>query len=169
MNLNQILLIGNAGRDAEMRFTQNGSPVTNFSMAVNRRYQANGEWQEETEWFGISVWGDAAERVADLQNRGVRRGDSVFVDGRLSTREYTNQQGVTRTSLDVNAFRVINLTPREQEGEQQSQNGTAGQGSANAQQQAETRQDPREASREVGQQAAPPTNDDSAETEPLDW
>ena len=113
MSLNLILLIGNAGRDAELRFTATGRQVASFSMAVSRRWQANNEWQEETEWFNISTWGQQAESVAN----SVRRGSRVFVEGRLSTREYTNQAGLSRTSLDVNAFRVINLTRRD-EGEE---------------------------------------------------
>ena len=113
MSLNLILLIGNAGRDAELRFTATGRQVAGFSMAVNRRYQVNNEWQEETEWFNVSTWGQQAENVAN----SVRRGSRVFVEGRLSTREWTNQAGVTRTSLEINAFRVINLTRRE-EGEE---------------------------------------------------
>ena len=109
MSLNLILLIGNAGRDAELRFTATGRQVANFSLAVNRNYQVNGEWQEETEWFNVATWGQQAENVAN----SVRRGSRVFVEGRLSSREWTNQAGVTRTSLEVNAFRVINLTRRE--------------------------------------------------------
>ncbi len=113
MSLNLILLIGNAGRDAELRYTATGRAVASFSMAVNRSYQVNNEWQEETEWFNVSAWGQQAENVAQR----VRRGAKVFVEGRLSTREYTNQAGVTRTSLDVNAFRVINLSGRESDEE----------------------------------------------------
>ncbi len=113
MSLNLILLIGNAGRDAELRFTATGRQVANFSLAVNRSYQVNGEWQEETEWFNVASWGQQAESVAN----SVRRGSRVFVEGRLSSREWTNQAGVTRTSLEVNAFRVINLSRRE-EGEE---------------------------------------------------
>ena len=113
MSLNLILLIGNAGRDAELRYTANGRAVANFSIAVNRSYQVNNEWKEETEWFNVAVWNQQAENVA---NR-VRRGAKVFVEGRLSTREWTNQAGVTRTSLDVTAFRVVNLSGRE-EGEE---------------------------------------------------
>ena len=113
MSLNLILLIGNAGRDAELRYTATGRPVAGFSMAVNRSWQVNGEWQEETEWFNVSIWGQQAENIAN----SVRRGAKVFVEGRLATREYTNQAGLSRTSLDVNAFRVINLTRRE-EGEE---------------------------------------------------
>ena len=109
MSLNLILLIGNAGRDAELRYTATGRAVASFSMAVSRSYQVNNEWQQETEWFNISVWGQQAENVASR----VKRGAKVFAEGRLSTREYTNQAGITRTSLDVNAFRVVNLAGRE--------------------------------------------------------
>ena len=113
MSLNLILLIGNAGRDAELRYTASGRAVAGFSIAVNRNYQVNGEWREETEWFNVSSWGQQAESVAN----SVRRGSRVFVEGRLSTREYTTQAGLSRTSLDVNAFRVINLTGRDEGGE----------------------------------------------------
>ncbi len=113
MSLNLILLIGNAGRDAELRYTASGRAVASFSMAVNRNYQVNGEWREETEWFNVSSWGQQAESVAN----SVRRGSRVFVEGRLSSREYTTQAGLSRTSLDVNAFRVINLTGRDEGGE----------------------------------------------------
>ncbi len=113
MSLNQILLIGNAGRDAELRHTPNGAAVANFSMAVSRRYQVRDEVREQTEWFNVSAWERSAEFVADRVKRGTR----VFVDGRLSTREYTAGSGETRTSLDVNANRVIVLTPRETNGE----------------------------------------------------
>ena len=113
MSLNQILLIGNAGRDAELRYTQSGRAVANFSIAVSRRWQVNNEWQEETEWFNVAVWGNYAENIAN----SIKRGNKVFVEGRLQSREYTNQAGVTRTSLDVNAYKVLNLSPRE-DGEQ---------------------------------------------------
>ena len=117
MSLNQILLIGNAGRDAELRYTANGAAVANFSMAVNRRYQARDEVREETEWFNVAAW----ERQAEWVSERVKRGTRVFVDGRLSTREYTSGSGETRVSLDVNARRVIPLTPRQngEEGERE--------------------------------------------------
>lgn len=111
MSLNLILLIGNAGRDAELRYTSTGRAVAGFSMAVNRRYQVDGEWRDDTEWFNISSWGQQAESVAN----SIRRGSRVFVEGRLSTREWTNQAGITRTSLEVNAFRVINLSGRSED------------------------------------------------------
>ncbi len=117
MSLNLILLIGNAGRDAELRYTPSGAQVANFSMAVSRSYQVNNEWQQTTEWFNVAAWGRQAENVAQR----VRRGSRVFVEGRLSTRQYTTQTGESRTSLEVNAFRVMNLSgPQEEETEGQS-------------------------------------------------
>ena len=108
MSLNQILLIGNAGRDAELRYTQNGAAVANFSMAVNRRYQVRNETREDTEWFNVAAW----ERQAEWVSESVKRGTRVFVDGRLATREYTSGNGEMRVSLEVNARRVIPLTVR---------------------------------------------------------
>ncbi len=110
MSLNLILLIGNAGQDAELRYTATGRTVANFSLAVNRNYQVNNEWREETEWFRVAVWGQQAESIAQR----IRKGSRVFVEGRLSSREWTNDAGVTRTSLEVNAFRVMDLTGRDQ-------------------------------------------------------
>ena len=159
MTLNLLLLIGNTGRDAELRYTSNGRAVCNFSMAVNRRWQVNEEWQEETEWFNVAVWGQQAENVANK----VRRGDRVFVEGRLSSREYEASSGAVRHSLEVNAFRVINLTKKEGEGE----GGEEAQAASASQQQQPSqpdRQDPREASRE-----APPPADNGGDKENLDW
>ncbi len=114
MSLNQILLIGRAGRDPELRYMEDGSPVTNFSLAVNsnRPDPTNqGEWIEDTEWFNVSVWG----RQAESTNQYLTKGRKIFVEGRLSSREYTNAAGETRQSLEVRAFRVIVLDRRESE------------------------------------------------------
>ena len=106
MSHNQILLIGRAGNDPEMRYTQSGTPVTSFSLAVNNnRRDQNGEWVEETEWFRITTW----ERQAESVNQYLAKGRRVFVDGRLSTRQYTSNSGETRTSLEVRAFKVVFL------------------------------------------------------------
>ncbi|MBI01628.1 MAG: single-stranded DNA-binding protein [Dehalococcoidia bacterium] len=106
MNLNQILLIGRAGTDPEMRYTPSGTPVTNFRLAVsNNRRDANGEWTEDTEWFTVTAW----ERQAESVNQYLSKGRRVFVDGRLSTRQYTSSSGEARTSLEVRAFKVVFL------------------------------------------------------------
>ena len=106
MSLNQILLIGNAGTDPEMRYTPNGTAVTNFSLAVNnRRRDENGEWVEDTEWFTVTAWEHQAESV----NQYLAKGRRVFVAGRLSTRQYKSNSGEARTSLEVRASRVVFL------------------------------------------------------------
>jgi len=106
MSLNQILLIGRAGNDPEMRYTSSGTPVTSFSLAVNNsRRDQNGEWTEDTEWFRVTAW----ERQAESVNQYLSKGRCVFVDGRLSTSQYTTNSGETRTSLEVRAFKVVFL------------------------------------------------------------
>jgi single-strand DNA-binding protein len=112
MALCKIQIIGNLGRDPELRYTPNGRPVTTFSVAVNQatRNQQTGEWNEATDWFRISVWGDRAERAAEQ----LRKGSRVFVDGRFRTREYETNDGRKGLSLDVSADTVLGLDKREQ-------------------------------------------------------
>ena len=89
-----------------MRYTPSGTPVTNFRLAVsNNRRDANGEWTEDTEWFTVTAW----ERQAESVNQYLAKGRRVFVDGRLSTRQYTSNSGEARTSLEVRAFKVVFL------------------------------------------------------------
>ena len=96
--MNKIIVIGNLGRDPEMRYTPSGQSVTSFSVASSRRYTAaDGERREETEWFNVSAWG----RLADLCNQYLARGRQVYVEGRLSSRSYVGQDGQTRHSNDI--------------------------------------------------------------------
>ena len=114
MALCKIQIIGNLGRDPELRYTPNGRPVATFSVAVNQatKNQQTGEWVEATDWFRVSVWGDRAERSAE----NLRKGSRVFVDGRFRTREYETNDGRKGLSLDVSADQVIGLDKRDQEG-----------------------------------------------------
>ena len=100
--LNKILVIGNVGRDPEMRYTPNGNAVTNFSLAVSRRYTANGEQQQDTEWFDIVTW----NRLAENCNNYVTKGMKVFVEGRFRSRSWVGQDGQTRSRNEINAFNV---------------------------------------------------------------
>jgi len=113
-SLSKIQIIGNLGRDPELRYTPNGRPVATFSVAVNQatKNQQTGEWTEATDWFRVSVWGDRAERSAE----NLRKGSRVFVDGRFRTREYETNDGRKGMSLDVTADNVIGLDRREQDG-----------------------------------------------------
>ena len=106
MSLNQILLIGRCGTDPEMRYTPSGTAVTDFRLAVNNPTRgSDGEWKDETEWFTVTAWARQAESV----NQYLAKGRRVFVEGRLSTRQWTGNDGQTRTNLEVRAFRVIFL------------------------------------------------------------
>lgn len=96
--MNKIIVIGNIGRDPEMKYTSTGQAVTNFSIASNRRYTANGEQHNETEWFNCSAWG----RLAEIANQYLRKGQQVYIEGRLKSRTYTTQSGETRFSNDIN-------------------------------------------------------------------
>ena len=103
MTMNKIIIIGNLGRDPEMRYTPNGQAVTSFSVATNYRYNsAEGEQREETEWFTISTFG----RLAETCNQYLSKGQKVYVDGRLRSRSYQARDGETRYVLDVNADQV---------------------------------------------------------------
>ncbi|RJQ07677.1 MAG: single-stranded DNA-binding protein [Dehalococcoidia bacterium] len=82
------MVIGHLGRDPEMRYTANGSAVTTFSVATSRRYTSNGEQREETEWFNVVTWNRLAETCAQY----LQKGRLVYVEGRLQTRSWDDQQ-----------------------------------------------------------------------------
>jgi single-strand DNA-binding protein len=111
MAFSKIQIVGNLGRDPELRYTPNGRPVTEFSVAVNQstKNQQTGEWVEATDWFRVSVWGDRAERAAE----NLRKGARVLVDGRFRTREYETKDGRKGLSLEITADTVLSLDRRE--------------------------------------------------------
>ena len=116
--MNKIIVIGNLGRDPEMRYTPNGQGVTSFSVASSRRYTTSaGEQREETEWFNCSAFG----RLADTCNQYLTKGKQVYVEGRLSSRTYQTQSGETRHSNDINVTDIQFLGQR---GESNSQGPT---------------------------------------------
>ncbi|MBM3730500.1 MAG: single-stranded DNA-binding protein [Actinobacteria bacterium] len=94
---NTITLVGNLTRDPELRFTTGGRGVASFGIAVGRRFQVNGEWQEQTSYFNITAWGQLGENAAATLAKGSR----VIVTGRLEQREYTTRDGDKRTAIEV--------------------------------------------------------------------
>ena len=106
----QITLIGNLGADPEMRFTQDGTPVTSFRIATNRRWSSqDGTMQEETVWFRISAW----QRQAEACNQYLTKGQRVLVVGEMrEPSTWTDQEGNARASLEVRARNVQFLSPR---------------------------------------------------------
>jgi single-strand DNA-binding protein len=114
MSLNKCMIIGNLGRDPEMRYTPGGQAVTQFSVATNRNFRdQQGEWQSETEWFRVVVWGDQGERVAEY----LRKGHKVYVEGRIQTRQWEDQSGNKRYTTELIANRAQSLERRDREGD----------------------------------------------------
>ena len=101
----KITLVGNLGRDPETRYTPNGRMNVQFTMAVSRRFNdPSGQQQERTNWYRVTAWGGLAETLDRMAQSGyLTKGKQVYVDGRFEAREYQDQQGQTRTSLDVTA------------------------------------------------------------------
>lgn len=101
---NRVLLVGRLGRDPELRYTQNGTPVANFPLATDEGYtDKEGGRQEKTEWHRIVVWNKQAENV----NNYLGKGRLVLVEGSLQTRKWQDQQGQDRYTTEVKAQRVV--------------------------------------------------------------
>lgn len=94
---NSVTLVGNVTKDPELRYTTGGRGVASFGLAVNRRYQVNGEWQEQVSFFNIVAWGDLGENAAASINKGNR----VIVTGRLEQRSYETKEGDKRNVTEV--------------------------------------------------------------------
>lgn len=100
MSFNKIILVGNLGRDPELRYTPQGNPVCSFSMATNeRRKDKTGEWQDQTTWFRVTLWG----RQAETASQYLTKGRPVYIEGRLRVEEWTDRDGKPRQSLEVTA------------------------------------------------------------------
>lgn len=97
MSLNKILLIGNLGSDPEIRYTQSKKPVAHFSVATNRRYKIEGQIHEETEWFHVVAFG----RLAEVSSEFLKKGKSVFVEGRIKTRNWIDGGGIKHFRTEV--------------------------------------------------------------------
>ncbi len=98
-SLNKMMVIGNVGKDPEMRYTPNGNAVTSFTVATNRIFTVNGEKQKETEWFSVVAFGKLAEIVSQY----VTKGRQVYVEGRLRSRTWTGQDGKARFTNEITA------------------------------------------------------------------
>ncbi|HEU5130845.1 MAG TPA: single-stranded DNA-binding protein [Pyrinomonadaceae bacterium] len=98
MSFNKIILVGNLGRDPELRYTAQGTPVCSFSMATNeRRKDRNGEMQDHTTWFRITLW----NRLAETASQYLQKGKQVYIEGKLRVEEYVDRDGKPRHSLEV--------------------------------------------------------------------
>jgi single-strand DNA-binding protein len=108
------MIIGNLGRDPEMRYTPSGKPVTTFSVATSRSWNtSDGEKREETEWFNVVAWSSLAEICKQYLNKG----QQVYIEGRLQTRHWDDQEGNKHTSVEIVANEMIILSERRETGE----------------------------------------------------
>ena len=100
MSFNKIIIVGNLGRDPELRYTPQGTPVCSFTLATNeRRKDKTGEMQDQTTWFRITLWG----RQAETASQYLTKGRPVYIEGRLRVEEWTDRDGKARYTLEVHA------------------------------------------------------------------
>jgi single-strand DNA-binding protein len=99
---NTVTLVGNITRDPELRFTPSGQAVATFGLAVNRRYQKNGQWEEQTSFFNVTAWGTLGENASNSLQKGAR----VLVSGRLEQRSWETQEGDKRSVVEVVADEI---------------------------------------------------------------
>lgn len=107
-SLNKIQIIGNVGRDPEVRFTQSGDPVANFSIAATEKWNGKQGPEERTEWFNCVAFGKTATVVKEY----VSKGRQLYVEGKLQTEEYTDRDGAKRKSTKVIASSILFLGSR---------------------------------------------------------
>jgi single-strand DNA-binding protein len=100
MSFNKIILVGNLGRDPELRYTPQGTPVCSFTVATNeKRKDKAGEAQDFTTWFRVTLWG----RQAETASQYLTKGRPVYIEGRLRLEEWTDRDGKSRSTLEVHA------------------------------------------------------------------
>ena len=105
-SVNKVILVGNLGRDAELRFTPGGAPVAKFSIATTEVWNDKaGQRQERTEWHNVDLWGKPAESLKEY----LVKGKQVYVEGRIQTDEYTDKDGIKRKSTKVRCDKVVLL------------------------------------------------------------
>ncbi len=108
--INKVILVGNLGRDPEVRHLENGGMVARFSVATNEsRRDKDGQWQKYTEWHDVTAWGVLAERVAQQFHKG----SLVYIEGRITHRKWQDKDGRERYSTDIIAIVMRNLEKRE--------------------------------------------------------
>lgn len=109
-SLNKVTLIGNLGNDPEVRSTTGGNRVATFSLATSRSWNdASGSKQEKTEWHRCVVWNTKSSQLADIVEKYVKKGDKLYVEGRIEYRQWQDKDGQTRYSTEINVRELIML------------------------------------------------------------
>ena len=105
-SVNKAILVGNLGRDAEMRFTAGGTPVATVSLATTERFtDRDGQKREDTQWHRIVIWGKTAESLHEY----LTKGKQIYVEGRIQTREWQDKEGKTQKTTEIRADRIVLL------------------------------------------------------------
>lgn len=128
-SVNKVIILGNLGKDPETRYLPSGEAVTNFSVATTEKWKdkASGEQKEATEWHRVSFFGKMAEVAANY----LKKGSSVYVEGSIHTRKWTDKEGVERYSTEIKgkALTMLGSAPREAEERQERPTGGGNKGS----------------------------------------
>ena len=105
-SVNKAILVGNLGRDAEMRFTSGGTPVATVSLATTERFtDRDGQKREDTQWHRIVIWGKTAESLHEY----LTKGKQIYVEGKIQTREWTDKEGKPAKTTEIKADRIVLL------------------------------------------------------------
>ena len=113
-SVNKVILVGNVGKDPEVRYSQSGTPAANFSLATNEGFKdLNDEWQERTEWHSIVAW----QRLAEIVGEYVAKGSKLYVEGKLQTTSWEDwQSGERKYRTEIVARDLLLLDPQENSG-----------------------------------------------------
>ncbi|XCN73093.1 MAG: single-stranded DNA-binding protein [Candidatus Electrothrix aestuarii] len=121
--INKVILIGNLGADPELRYTQSGVAVANFRVATTERWKGqDGQMQEQTEWHTIVAW----QRLGEICNEYLHKGSKVYIEGKLQTRKWQDQNGNDRYTTEIIAREMKMLTPRGEGGGSYGSGGSGG-------------------------------------------
>ena len=113
-SLNKVILIGNLGKDPEVINFDNGTKKMTVSLATTERYRdRDGNWQEQTEWHNLVSWGTLAQDIAD-KRRNYAKGDQMYVEGRIRSRQYVDNQNVTRHITEIIVDKMMSLSGNRQ-------------------------------------------------------
>lgn len=110
-SINKVILVGNVGKDPDVKYTPNGTPVAKFSIATNERFKdRNDEWQDRVEWHNIIAW----QRLAEIVGEYVKQGSKLYIEGKLQTSSWEDKQsGEKKYRTEIVARELLLLTPRE--------------------------------------------------------
>ncbi|HZU33501.1 MAG TPA: single-stranded DNA-binding protein, partial [Candidatus Angelobacter sp.] len=110
-SVNKVILVGNLGKDPEVKYTPSGTPVAKFSLATNERYKdKGGEWQDRTEWHNIVAW----QRLAEIVGEYVKKGSKIYLEGRLQTSSWEDKQsGEKKYRTEIVASDLVLLSGRD--------------------------------------------------------